>query len=121
MVDNQGILLCTYFAWPQYRSSGRSPRIRQSPLEARLAKPCRPLQRQHIISTKRRSPKSEIPTDDKVNLELLDTETNSNQCRRTPDETILYNGADRGLELLHVCLVVPWFDIHGHHRLGLPY
>jgi hypothetical protein len=31
---------------------------------------------------------------DQVDLELLDTETNSNELRGTPDETILLDGTD---------------------------
>jgi hypothetical protein len=44
--------------------------------------------------------------DDQVDLELLDTETDSNQLGSTPDETVLLDGENVGLELIHVCLIV---------------
>jgi len=56
--------------------------------------------------------------DNQVDLELLDTETQRNQRGGTPDQTVLLDGADGLLELLHVGLVVPWLDIHGDNRLG---
>lgn len=43
---------------------------------------------------------------DQVDLELLDTETNSNELGGTPNETILLNGTNRLLECLHVGLIV---------------
>ena len=47
-----------------------------------------------------------VVLDDQVDLELLDTETNGNELGGTPDEAILLNGADVGLHLLKVGLVV---------------
>lgn len=44
--------------------------------------------------------------DDQVDLQLLDTESNSNELRGTPDKTVLLNGQNIGLELLKVCLIV---------------
>lgn len=43
---------------------------------------------------------------DKVDLELLDTEADSNELGGTPDKTIDLNGADVGLHLLKVGLVI---------------
>lgn len=44
--------------------------------------------------------------DDQVDLQLLDTEANGDELGGTPDQTVLLNGADIGLELLKVGLVV---------------
>ena len=76
-----------------------------------------------------------VVLDDQVDLELLDTETDSDQLGGTPDETVLLDGENVGLELVHVCLVVygrlvsqlekqnavkhtPGLDVHGDDRLG---
>jgi hypothetical protein len=47
-----------------------------------------------------------VVLDDQVQLELLDTETNSDQFRATPDKTVLLDGQNISLELFHVCLVI---------------
>jgi hypothetical protein len=44
--------------------------------------------------------------DDKVDLELLDTEADGNELGSTPDQTILLNGADVGLHLGKIGLVI---------------
>lgn len=44
--------------------------------------------------------------DNQVDLELLNTETNSNELRGTPDETVHLNGADVGLHLAKVGLII---------------
>jgi len=44
--------------------------------------------------------------DDQVDLELLDTEANSDELGSTPDQTVHLNGTDVGLELLQVGLVI---------------
>merc|ERR1712137_1295955 len=56
--------------------------------------------------------------DDQVDLKLLDTETDSNQLGATPDKTILLDGENVSLELVHVCLVIPGLDVQGDDRLG---
>lgn len=43
---------------------------------------------------------------DQGDLELLDTEANSNELGGTPDQTVLLNGADVGLKLNEVGLVI---------------
>lgn len=43
---------------------------------------------------------------DKVDLELLNTETDGNPLGGTPDETVPLNGADVGLHLLKVGLII---------------
>lgn len=47
-----------------------------------------------------------VVLNNQVDLELLDTETDGNKLGGTPDETVLLNGKDVGLELIHVCLVI---------------
>lgn len=47
-----------------------------------------------------------VVLNDQVDLELLDTETDGDKGGGTPNETILLNGTDVGLELLHVGLIV---------------
>lgn len=44
--------------------------------------------------------------DDQVDLELLDTEADGDELRGTPDQTVNLNGADVGLHLLKVGLVI---------------
>ena len=44
--------------------------------------------------------------DDQVDLELLDTETDSNELVGSPDKTVLLDGEDIGLELVQVGLIV---------------
>lgn len=49
--------------------------------------------------------------DDKVDLELLDTETNGNELGGTPDETVDLDGTDVGLHLLKVGLIIcDWLE-----------
>jgi hypothetical protein len=55
---------------------------------------------------------------DQVNLQLLDTEADSDELRGTPHEAILLNSTHILLQLLHVRLIVPWLDVHGYYRLG---
>lgn len=59
-----------------------------------------------------------VVLNNQVDLELLDTVTDGNEGRGTPDETVLLDGTDVGLELLHVGLIVPGLDVHGDNRLG---
>ena len=47
-----------------------------------------------------------VVLDDQVDLELLDAETDSNELGATPDETVLLDGTDALLELLHAGLIV---------------
>jgi hypothetical protein len=47
-----------------------------------------------------------VVLNDQVDLELLDTETNSNQLGSTPNKTVLLDGENVSLELVHVCLIV---------------
>lgn len=47
-----------------------------------------------------------VVLNNQVDLELLDTVTDGNEGRGTPDETVLLDGTDVGLELLHVGLIV---------------
>jgi hypothetical protein len=56
--------------------------------------------------------------DDQVDLEHLDTVTDGDQLGETPDESVLLDRPDTGLEGLHVGLVVPRLDLHGDDRLG---
>ena len=56
-------------------------------------------------------------TNDKGNLELLDTIANGDELGRTPDEAVLLDGAHRLLELNHVGLIVPRLDLHGDDGL----
>lgn len=74
--------------------------------------------------------------DDQVDLELLDSETHSDQLGGTPHKTVLLDGEDVGLELVHVSLVIyqavsilnnttmykdgltPGLHIQGDDRLG---
>jgi hypothetical protein len=44
--------------------------------------------------------------DDQVDLELLNTETDSNKLGGTPDETVPLNGTDILLELFQVGLII---------------
>jgi len=59
-----------------------------------------------------------VVLNDQVDLELLDTVTNRDEGGSTPDETVLLDGTDASLELLHVGLIVPGLDVHGDNRLG---
>ena len=43
---------------------------------------------------------------DHVDLKLLDTETNSDELGRTPDETVFLDTDDVGLELFEVRLII---------------
>jgi len=47
-----------------------------------------------------------VVLNDQVDLELLDAETDGNELGATPDETVLLDGADTLLELLHAGLIV---------------
>lgn len=47
-----------------------------------------------------------IVLNDKVDLELPDTEADGNPLGGTPDEAVLFNGADVGLHLLKVGLII---------------
>lgn len=47
-----------------------------------------------------------VVLNDQVDLELLDTEADGNPLGGTPDETVPLNGADVGLELLKVGLII---------------
>lgn len=44
--------------------------------------------------------------DDKVDLELLDTETNGNKLRGSPNEAVHLDGTDVGLQFLKIGLVI---------------
>jgi len=47
-----------------------------------------------------------VVLDDQVDLQLLDTEANGDELGGTPDQTVLLNRKDVGLELLEIGLVV---------------
>lgn len=47
-----------------------------------------------------------VVLNDQVDLELLDTVTDGDKGGGTPDETVLLDGTNVGLELLHVGLIV---------------
>lgn len=47
-----------------------------------------------------------VVLNDKVDLELLNTEADGNPLGGTPDEAVPLNGADVGLELLKVGLII---------------
>jgi hypothetical protein len=47
-----------------------------------------------------------IVLDDQINLQLLDTKTNSDKFRSTPSQTVLLDCNDVGLQLLEIGLVV---------------
>lgn len=47
-----------------------------------------------------------VVLNDKVDLELLDTEADGNQLGGTPDEAVPLNGADVGLHLGEVGLII---------------
>ena len=49
--------------------------------------------------------------DDKVDLELLDAETDGDKLGGTPDETVLLNATDSSLEGSHVSLVICIFEL----------
>jgi len=53
-----------------------------------------------------------VVLDDQVDLELLDTETDSDQLGGTPDETVLLDRKNIRLELVHVCLVIWKLLVH---------
>jgi len=55
---------------------------------------------------------------DHVDLELLDTEADSNKLAATPDETFLLDRTDALLELGHVSLVIPGLHLESNNRLG---
>jgi hypothetical protein len=59
-----------------------------------------------------------VVLDDQVDLELLDTETNGNKLGGTPDKTLLLDGENVSLELVHVCLVIPGLNVKGDDGLG---
>ena len=56
-------------------------------------------------------------TDDKGDLELLDTVADSDELARTPNQAVLLNGAHGLLELDHVGLIVPRLDLERHDGL----
>lgn len=56
-----------------------------------------------------------VVLDDKVDLELLDTEANGDQLGGTPDEAVLLNGKDVGLKLVHVGLII-WIIVSNASR-----
>lgn len=53
-----------------------------------------------------------------VDLELLDTVTDSNELVTTPVETVHLDLLDVGKHLLEVSLVIPRLDVEGDNRLG---
>jgi hypothetical protein len=53
-----------------------------------------------------------------VDLELLDTETNGNQLRTTPQETIHSNSTDTLGQFFHISFIIPGLDIEGDGGLG---
>jgi hypothetical protein len=59
-----------------------------------------------------------VVLNDTVDLELLDTETNLNELRTTPDKTLHLNGKNVSLHLLNVGLIIPRLDIKGDDRLS---
>merc|ERR1711976_386938 len=59
-----------------------------------------------------------VVLDNATDLEFLDTISNGNKFRSTPQETISLNLADFLLQLGHVGLIVPWFNIQENIRLG---
>ena len=58
-------------------------------------------------------------TDDKSDLELLDTVADGDELARTPHETLHLDRTHRLLELRHVSLVVPRLDLEGNKRLQI--
>jgi hypothetical protein len=77
-----------------------------------------------------------IVLNDQIDLQLLDTEADGNELRSTPDQTLLLDSKDVGLELLEIGLIVcgllalqisdpstsdvrtPGLDVHGDNGLG---
>jgi hypothetical protein len=60
---------------------------------------------------------NELILDDKSDLELADTITDSDELGSAPDETFHLDGANRLLELLHIGFIVPRFDLEGDDGL----
>lgn len=58
-------------------------------------------------------------TDDEGDLELLDTETDGDQLRGTPDKALLLNRPNGFLKRLHVGLIVPRLDLESNNGLNL--
>ena len=57
-------------------------------------------------------------TDDKSDLELLDTVADGDELGSTPDKTLPFDGTNGLLELDHVGLVIPGLDLEGDDGLG---
>ena len=53
-----------------------------------------------------------------VDLELLDSEANSNEAGSTPGKTVHLDGEDVGLHLLKIGLIIPRLNIKSDDRLG---
>jgi len=58
-----------------------------------------------------------ILTNNKGDLELLDTISNSHKFAGTPDETVLFNRTNSSFKSRHVGFIVPRFDVHGNNGL----
>lgn len=56
-------------------------------------------------------------TNDKSDLELLDTVTDRNKLASTPQETFLLYGTNTSLEGDHISLVIPRLNVQGNDRL----
>lgn len=53
-----------------------------------------------------------------VDLELLDSEANSNEAGPTPGKTVHLDGEDIGLHLLKIGLIIPRLNIKSDDRFG---
>lgn len=62
--------------------------------------------------------RDELVLDDDGHLELLDTVTDRDELRETPNESGLLDRTDRLFEFGHVRLVVPRLDVESDERLG---
>lgn len=110
----------TYFAWRQYQSSGRSPQTLRPSLEARQEKQVRPLDTGYIpdlVTADNLGNEEMYRTDDKSDLEFLDTITNGDEFASTPDETGHLDGTNALLELSHIGLIIPRLHLEGDNRL----
>ena len=62
--------------------------------------------------------RDEVVFDNDGHLKLLDTVTDRNEFRKSPNESGFLDRSYRGFEGGHIGLVVPGLDVEGYERLG---
>jgi len=62
--------------------------------------------------------RDEFVLDDDGHLKLLDTVTDRNEFRESPNESGFLDGSNGSFEGGHVGLVIPRLDVEGYERLG---